>query len=62
MRFEHLDIEAEAHVGSRALPSFLNYIIELGEGLLSIVHLSRNRKKHIKILHDVSGVIKPNRY
>lgn len=31
VRFEHLKIEAEAHVGSRALPSFLNFNISIVE-------------------------------
>ena len=26
VRFEHLTIDAEAHVGSRALPSFINSV------------------------------------
>ena len=31
VRFEHLNVEAEAHVGSRALPTILNFCINLLE-------------------------------
>ena len=31
VRFEHLNIEAEAHVGSRALPTFTNYMVNMVE-------------------------------
>ncbi|QHO33183.1 Pleiotropic drug resistance protein [Arachis hypogaea] len=30
-RFEHLNVEAEAHVGSRALPTFFNFIVNIVE-------------------------------
>ncbi|KAK1376049.1 hypothetical protein POM88_032242 [Heracleum sosnowskyi] len=61
VRFENLNIEAEAFVGSRALPSFINFNLSLVEGLLSIFHLLPNNKKKITILEDVSGVLKPCR-
>ncbi|GAB2245131.1 hypothetical protein Droror1_Dr00000624 [Drosera rotundifolia] len=48
VRFEHLEVEAEAYVGSKALPSFLNFTTSIFE-------------KHLTILHDVSGILKPNR-
>jgi hypothetical protein len=31
VRFEHLNVEAEVHVGGRALPSFFNFIINILE-------------------------------
>lgn len=31
VRFEHLNVEAEAHVGSRALPTIFNFSINLLE-------------------------------
>ena len=31
VRFEHLNVEAEAYVGSRALPTFFNYIVNILE-------------------------------
>ncbi|KAK7245297.1 hypothetical protein RIF29_40136 [Crotalaria pallida] len=61
VRFERLNIEAEAHVGSRALPTFTNYMVNKVEGLLVLIHILPSRKQHINILQDVSGIIKPAR-
>ncbi|XP_028063192.1 pleiotropic drug resistance protein 1-like [Camellia sinensis] len=47
--FEHLNVDAEAYVGGRALPTVLNFSINLFE------------KKPLSILHDVSGILKPGR-
>ena len=35
VRFEHLNVEAEAHVGSRALPTILNFSINLLEVIIT---------------------------
>lgn len=32
VRFEHLNVETEAYVGSRALPTFTNYCVNIIEG------------------------------
>ncbi|KAK1376037.1 Pigment permease [Heracleum sosnowskyi] len=61
VRFEHLKIAAEAHVGSRALPSFLNFNISIVEGLLDTLRLLPNRKQQLTILDDVSGILRPCR-
>ncbi|KAL8113884.1 hypothetical protein AgCh_020969 [Apium graveolens] len=61
VRFENLNIEAEAFVGSRALPSFINFNLSILEGLLSIFHFLPYNKKKLTILEDVSGVLKPCR-
>ncbi|KAM0060261.1 putative ABC transporter, AAA+ ATPase domain, ABC-2 type transporter, ABC-transporter [Helianthus debilis subsp. tardiflorus] len=61
VKYEHVTVEADVNTGSRALPSFINFHIDLFEGLLSLFHLLPNSKKHITILDDVSGVIKPSR-
>jgi ABC-type multidrug transport system ATPase subunit/ABC-type multidrug transport system permease subunit len=61
VKYEHVTVEADVNTGSRALPSFINFHIELVEVLLSLFHLLRNSKRHITILDDVSGVIKPKR-
>ncbi|XP_057969760.1 pleiotropic drug resistance protein 1-like [Malania oleifera] len=61
VRFEHLHIEAEAFVGSNALPSFINFSFGLVEGILNGLHILPSRKKHLTILHDASGIIKPRR-
>ncbi|KAI3684270.1 hypothetical protein L6452_33491 [Arctium lappa] len=61
VRFEHLTVEADVNTGSRALPSFINFHIDIFEGFLSLFHLLPKSKKHITILDDVSGVVKPSR-
>ncbi|WJX79100.1 hypothetical protein P8452_62252 [Trifolium repens] len=61
VRFEHLNIEAEAHVGSRSLPTFTNFMVNIVEGLLNSLHVLPSRKQHLNILKDVSGIIKPSR-
>ncbi|KAL1810497.1 hypothetical protein DCAR_0730200 [Daucus carota subsp. sativus] len=61
VRFQNLNIEAEAFVGSRALPSFINFNLSILEGILGIFHLLPNNKKKLTILEDVSGVLKPCR-
>uniref|UniRef100_A0A5B6YJY6 Putative pleiotropic drug resistance protein 1-like n=1 Tax=Davidia involucrata TaxID=16924 RepID=A0A5B6YJY6_DAVIN len=61
VRFEHLNVDAEAYVGGRALPTFINFSVNIVEGFLNYLHILPNRKKHFSILHDVSGIIKPSR-
>ncbi|PIN26022.1 hypothetical protein CDL12_01244 [Handroanthus impetiginosus] len=61
VRFEHLNFETEVHVGKRALPSFKNFYINILEGFLTYFHIIPTRKKHISILQDVSGILKPGR-
>ncbi|KAG2729216.1 hypothetical protein I3760_01G238800 [Carya illinoinensis] len=61
VRFENLNVEAEAYVGSRALPTFFNFHVNIIEGFLTYLHILSNRKKRFTILKDVSGVIRPSR-
>ncbi|XP_073124129.1 pleiotropic drug resistance protein 1-like [Henckelia pumila] len=61
VRFEHLNIDAEAYVGSRALPTVFNFTVNILEGFLSYLCILPSRKKQLPILHDVSGIIKPGR-
>ncbi|KAL0536436.1 hypothetical protein IC582_025385 [Cucumis melo] len=61
VRFEHLEVEAEAHTAGRALPTMFNFSLNMFEGFLSYFHIIPNRKKQLSILHDVSGIIKPGR-
>ncbi|KAK2661937.1 hypothetical protein Ddye_000511 [Dipteronia dyeriana] len=49
VRFEQLNVEAKAYVGSRALPTFLNF------------HINIIEKEAVKILNNVSGIIKSGR-
>ncbi|KAM7480400.1 hypothetical protein LguiA_028613 [Lonicera macranthoides] len=61
VRYEHLSVDAEAYVGGRSLPTFLNFHTNILEGFLNYLHILPSRKKQISILHDVSGIIKPCR-
>ncbi|XP_058112145.1 pleiotropic drug resistance protein TUR2-like [Magnolia sinica] len=61
VRYENLNIGAEAYVGSRGLPTVLNFTFNILEGFLNYLHILPSRKKPVSILHDVSGIIKPCR-
>uniref|UniRef100_A0A0D6QVQ0 ABC transporter domain-containing protein n=1 Tax=Araucaria cunninghamii TaxID=56994 RepID=A0A0D6QVQ0_ARACU len=61
VRFEHLNIEADAFIGSRALPSVPNFVINFVEGILTYLHILRSNRRTLTILHDISGIIKPSR-
>ncbi|KAB1204549.1 Pleiotropic drug resistance protein TUR2 [Morella rubra] len=61
VRFEHLNVEAEVYVGSRALPTICNFLINLLEGFSNHLRIHSSRKLPLPILQDVSGIIKPQR-
>ncbi|KAK7349157.1 hypothetical protein VNO77_06301 [Canavalia gladiata] len=61
VRYENLNVEAEAYVGSRAVPTFLNFATNMVEGLFTSLHILSSKKKHVSILKDVSGIVKPSR-
>ncbi|KAI4355694.1 hypothetical protein L6164_004442 [Bauhinia variegata] len=61
VRYENLNVEAEAYVGSRALPTFFNSVANTLESILNCLHILSSRKKHINILQNVSGIVKPRR-
>ncbi|KAH7524727.1 hypothetical protein FEM48_Zijuj06G0150200 [Ziziphus jujuba var. spinosa] len=61
VRFEHLDVEAEVYVGSRALPTILNFSFNIVEEILNYLHILQSRKTTLRILQDISGIIKPQR-
>ncbi|KAF2301516.1 hypothetical protein GH714_025383 [Hevea brasiliensis] len=61
VRFEHLNIETEAHVGSRALPTLINFSVDIVEGFLNYLHILPSIKKRFSILQDISGIIRPTR-
>ncbi|PQQ21262.1 pleiotropic drug resistance protein 1 [Prunus yedoensis var. nudiflora] len=49
VRYEHLNVEAEAYVGSRALPTLFNFIVNILEGILNRLHIFSNKKKNLSI-------------
>ncbi|KAJ1404213.1 P-loop containing nucleoside triphosphate hydrolase [Sesbania bispinosa] len=61
VRFEHLSVEGDAYIGTRALPTLLNTTLNVVEGLLGYIKLLPFKKRVVKILKDVSGIVKPSR-
>ncbi|XP_021748020.1 ABC transporter G family member 34-like isoform X1 [Chenopodium quinoa] len=61
LRYEHLSVEGEVRVGSRALPTLLNSSMNFLETILGLIRLTPSKKRTIKILQDVSGIVKPSR-
>uniref|UniRef100_A0ACD5XRJ1 Uncharacterized protein n=1 Tax=Avena sativa TaxID=4498 RepID=A0ACD5XRJ1_AVESA len=61
VRYKDLEVEAEAYVGSRGLPTIFNTYANVLEGLANALHLTKIRKQKISVLHNVSGIIKPHR-
>ncbi|KAF3455333.1 hypothetical protein FNV43_RR05781 [Rhamnella rubrinervis] len=61
VRYENLSIEGDAYVGTRALPTILNSYLNFIEGAIGLLGLTSSKLRVIKILRDVSGIIKPSR-
>ncbi|XP_017984115.1 PREDICTED: pleiotropic drug resistance protein 2 [Theobroma cacao] len=61
VRFEHLSIEGDAYLGTRALPTLLNATLNTIEGALGLIKLFPSKKRVVNILRDVSGIVKPSR-
>ncbi|XP_027349245.1 ABC transporter G family member 39-like [Abrus precatorius] len=61
VRYENLSVEADVHVGSRALPTLLNVTLNTFERIQGIFHFTPFKKRKIHILKDLSGIVKPSR-
>ncbi|OMO89081.1 ABC-2 type transporter [Corchorus olitorius] len=61
VRFQNLSVEGDAFVGTRALPTLINSTLNAIEATLGYVGLTPSKKRVIKILQGVSGVLKPSR-
>lgn len=61
MRFENLNIDAEAYVGNRGVPTMTNFFSNKVMDVLSAMHIVSSGKRPVSILHDISGVIRPGR-
>ncbi|KAL2516258.1 ABC transporter G family member 35 [Forsythia ovata] len=61
VRFENLRIEADCHVGTRALPTLLNTSRDIVESMLGFLGIILAKKTRHTILRDISGIIKPSR-
>jgi hypothetical protein len=62
VRFRNVNVQAECHVGTRALPTLANVSRDVGESLLGLVGLNFAKRKALHILKDVSGIVRPSRY
>lgn len=61
VRFENFSVEGDAYLGTRALPTLLNSTMNAVEGLLGAMKIFPSKKRVVKILRDVSGIVKPSR-
>ncbi|CAI9281118.1 unnamed protein product [Lactuca saligna] len=61
VRFQNLSIEADCHVGDRALPTLTNSARNIVETLLATIGINFSEKAKLRILKNVSGIIKPSR-
>ncbi|XP_008775866.2 pleiotropic drug resistance protein TUR2-like isoform X1 [Phoenix dactylifera] len=61
VRFENLEVHAEALVGNSGVPTVINFFANKIEGLLNSLYILPSRKRPMTILNDISGVIKPSR-
>ncbi|KAM3202019.1 pleiotropic drug resistance protein 2 [Capsicum annuum] len=61
VRYQNLSVEGDAYVGRRALPTLLNSTLNTIEAALGLINLSPSKKRVVKILEDVSGIIRPSR-
>nr|POE70490.1 pleiotropic drug resistance protein 2 [Quercus suber] len=61
VRIQNLSVEGDACVGTRALPTLLNSSMNAIESALGMIGLSPSKKKVVKILQDVSGMVRSPR-
>ncbi|XP_021765340.1 ABC transporter G family member 35-like [Chenopodium quinoa] len=61
VRFEHLTVEADCYVGTRALPTLPNAARNFAEGILGLIGIRLAERKKLTILKDISGIVKPSR-
>ncbi|GLU14435.1 hypothetical protein SLE2022_310060 [Rubroshorea leprosula] len=61
VRFEHLNIEANCHIGTRALPTLPNAARNIAESVIGMLGISLTKRTKLTILKDASGIIKPSR-
>ncbi|XP_052887191.1 ABC transporter G family member 31-like [Gossypium arboreum] len=61
VRFQNLNINANAEIGLRALPTLINVARDFFEYALMGLRILRPNKFQLHILKDISGIIKPGR-
>ncbi|XP_050384102.1 ABC transporter G family member 29-like [Argentina anserina] len=61
VRFEHLTVEADCHIGNRALPTLPNVARNIAESALSFIGITMTKRTNLTILKNATGIIKPSR-
>ncbi|VFQ96833.1 unnamed protein product [Cuscuta campestris] len=61
VRFKDLNVEADCHVGDRALPTLLNTLRNLGDSALASLGINFAQNTKLTILKHASGIVKPSR-
>ncbi|KAK9938222.1 hypothetical protein M0R45_014974 [Rubus argutus] len=61
VRFDHLTVEADCHIGNRALPTLPNVARNIAESALGLIGIGMAKTTNLTILKDASGIIKPSR-
>ncbi|KAK9130975.1 hypothetical protein Sjap_011462 [Stephania japonica] len=61
VRFQHLRVEADSYIGTRALPTLLNTARNIAESALGLIGIKLSKTTKLTILKDASGIIKPSR-
>ncbi|KAL4575281.1 hypothetical protein LXL04_022123 [Taraxacum kok-saghyz] len=61
VRYKNLSIEGNVFIGSRALPTLFNATLNAIEGFLQVLRIVPSNKQVLKILQDVSGILRPSR-
>lgn len=61
VRFRNLNVEAECHVGTRALPTLTNTAMDVVDSLLGLVGVNLGKRRPLHILKDITGVVRPSR-
>ncbi|CAH1435800.1 unnamed protein product [Lactuca virosa] len=61
VKFENLSVEGDVYVGRRALPSLFNTTFNSIESTLGLIGIVPSKKRKVKILQSISGIVKPSR-
>ncbi|XP_042513197.1 ABC transporter G family member 31-like isoform X2 [Macadamia integrifolia] len=61
VKFKNLCITADVQIGRRALPTLLNYSRDVIEQILTSLKIFHPKRHSLKILDNVSGIVRPGR-
>ncbi|CAM6119568.1 unnamed protein product [Calypogeia fissa] len=61
IRYKEVKVQGQVYVGSRALPTLTNTILNFFEMFMLSLGISKKRKRDLVILEGVTGILKPGR-